>query len=211
MEWPEGLAKLFMSHIHAHRDFVAEVQVELADRGVGAFVAHNDIAPTHAWQEAIEEALQTCEATAAFLHHGFKESDWTDQEMGYCIARGVLVIPLRFDLTPYGFMGRWQAAPCVGKTPAQIADIVHLAMLHDPRTQDSTEDGLLYVLGQSTSFDEANRRAGYLTRVKNWNSAPKLRALERCLQNDQVQRGWKAKKVIQGILKEHPVEDAAPF
>ena len=134
MDWRDGYQKLFMSHIATHKALVGEVAEELIDRGIHGFVAHNDISPSRSWEGEIKEALQTCDAMAAFLHEGFKESHWTDQEVGFCLARDVKIIPLRFDLDPYGFMGRYQAAPSRGKTAREIGDLVHDA-LDDSRTQ----------------------------------------------------------------------------
>ena len=140
MDWRDGYVKLFMSHIAEHKALVGEVAEELIDHGIHGFVAHNDISPSRSWEDEIKEALQTCDAMAAFLHKGFKESPWTDQEVGFCLARDVKIIPLRFDLNPYGFMGRYQAAPSQGKTAREIGDLVHDAlddsqqlMMEDPK------------------------------------------------------------------------------
>ena len=47
----------------------------------------------------------------ALLTEGFHESNWTDQEVGFALARGILVIPVKYESAPYGFMGRIQAQP----------------------------------------------------------------------------------------------------
>src|SRR5262249_54560409 len=73
-----------------------------------AFVAHEDIEPSLEWQDVIEEALKTCGAMVAWLTPDFPTSDWTDQEIGYCLARETLVIPVRVGLDPYGFVGKYQ-------------------------------------------------------------------------------------------------------
>ena len=96
---------------------------------------------------------------AAFLHEGFKESHWTDQEVGFCLARDVKIIPLRFDLNPYGFMSRYQAAPSRGKTAREIGDLVLDALLDDSRTQRKAEDGIISSLKDSQQFKETNKRA----------------------------------------------------
>jgi nucleoside 2-deoxyribosyltransferase len=84
--------------------------VDLAERlseyGVTGFVAHEDIEPTKEWEEEIRLALTTCDALAALLRDGFRASTWTDQEVGFAIGRGILVVPIRMGLDPYGFMAR---------------------------------------------------------------------------------------------------------
>lgn len=58
-----------------------------ATAAIAVFVAHAAINPTEEWQQVIEYALRSCDACAALLAPGFKESDWTDQEVGFCMAR----------------------------------------------------------------------------------------------------------------------------
>lgn len=83
--------------------------MELAKRSIDAFVAHDSIEPTEDWKAVILHALASCDACLALLTPGFHESVWCDQEVGFCIARDVLVIPLNFGLMPYGFFGSYQA------------------------------------------------------------------------------------------------------
>jgi hypothetical protein len=107
--WREDRIRLFLSHISAEKVFVSEVREALAALGIDGFVAHEDIEPTDDWQNAIEAALKECDALVAFLHPGFHASNWTDQEVGFVLARGVLVVPVRLGDDPYGFIGRYQA------------------------------------------------------------------------------------------------------
>jgi hypothetical protein len=80
-----------------------------------------DIEPTKEWQDEIEAGLYSMDALAAVLMQGFKESNWTDQEVGIAIGRGVFVIPIIHGLTPYGFIGKFQGLQAAGKTVAQVA------------------------------------------------------------------------------------------
>ena len=40
---------------------------------------------------------------------GFHKRDWTDQEVGYALARAVPIIAMRLERDPYGFLGKFQA------------------------------------------------------------------------------------------------------
>ncbi len=48
--WPEGRFRLFLSHLATHKVEVSSLKIELAKRGVAAFVAHEDIEPSSEWQ-----------------------------------------------------------------------------------------------------------------------------------------------------------------
>jgi hypothetical protein len=49
------------------------------------------------------------DAFVAVMTERFHVSDWTDQEVGFALARGVPVIALRLGRDPYGFLGKFQA------------------------------------------------------------------------------------------------------
>lgn len=108
-DWTPGYFRLFITHVSARRDVAGSLREGLKAYGIDAFVAHETIAPTTPWQDEIEDALVTCNACAAILSDGFKESDWCDQEVGVCVGRRVLVLAIDDGLDPYGFIGRFQA------------------------------------------------------------------------------------------------------
>jgi hypothetical protein len=122
--WVPGCFRAFMSHISADKTFVSETKTELSRYGIDGFGAHEDIEPTKEWVTEIEIALSTCHAMVAFLTPDFHSSKWTDQELGYCLRRGVLIIPIRLGCDPYGFIGRYQAPQGAGKTAAGLAAVL---------------------------------------------------------------------------------------
>lgn len=58
------------------------------------------------------------------LHcEGFSNSVWCQQEVGYALARGVKIIPLKFDgkENPTGFIGKYQGLSRLKKTGREVA------------------------------------------------------------------------------------------
>src|SRR5262249_45002832 len=102
--WQPDMFRLFISHLSAHRPFAAELQESVLRFGISGFVAHNDIEPTAEWQSQIEVALATCESLVALLHPNFHASNWTDQEIGAAMGRGVPVYAVQLGQVPYGFI-----------------------------------------------------------------------------------------------------------
>src|ERR1019366_2724584 len=142
--WEDGTFRLFMSHITADKVLVANVKVELEKRGISAFVAHEDIKPTKKWEEEIEKALATCDSLAAFVTPNFHASNWTDQEVGYCIRRRILIIPLGLGATPYGFMGKYQGAQCKGLDAPNIAEKVFSILMEQPLSSAKLANALVH-------------------------------------------------------------------
>lgn len=92
--------RLFLSHLARHRTIVGRVGDRLSAFGVEGFVAHDSIEPSEEWQAVIEAALVDCDAMAVFLHEGFRESKWCDQEVGWALGRGRPMLPLNLGVIP---------------------------------------------------------------------------------------------------------------
>lgn len=168
--WEQDSFRLFISHLASHKLTAHELKSHLAFYGIEGFVAHEDIQPGKAWQLVIESALHSCDALVALLHDGFRESDWCDQEVGIALGRGVPVVPMQYDLYPYGFFGSVQA---ITKAEAQHAKRLVLSLvlilLHDKRTADKLTEAMVQQLTDARSFDQANRLSELLA-----NEAPLL-------------------------------------
>ena len=136
---------------------VAGLKAELANWGVTAFLAHQDIEPAREWQTEIESALATMDVLVAVVEPGFRESAWTDQETGYALGRGVEVIPLLAGLDPYGFVGKIQGVQAKGKLPAAVADELGLVLLRTPRYREQMIPGISAFLASASSKVKVSR------------------------------------------------------
>jgi hypothetical protein len=148
--------RLFISHTHAHREEVGHLAWALVDEGIVGFVAHDSIGATLEWENEIARALQECEALAAYLTKDFPESDWTDQEVGVVVGRGLLVLALKVEIDPYGFMARYQAMKAPSGIDwsvlaAQIAD----ALRDHPSTKAAMTEATVDRFVRSHSYNDA--------------------------------------------------------
>ena len=108
--WGSEPIRLFISHRDSVKTEVHELASNLRDYGVSAFVAHDAIEPDEDWQKEIEIALQSMEAMLAYISDDFFGSVWTNQEIGYALARQVPVISIKFgQIDPAGFIRHKQA------------------------------------------------------------------------------------------------------
>ncbi|QTJ67952.1 toll/interleukin-1 receptor domain-containing protein [Rhodococcus sp. ZPP] len=113
---------VFASHLAKHKAVVHEVSAALTEYGITLFVAHDSITVDAQWHDEIEKALDRADAGLVFLHDGFKESAWCDQEVGWLLGRHVPVMALKFDTDPYGPLGKHQAQVIRTQTPTTIAE-----------------------------------------------------------------------------------------
>src|SRR6516225_1978448 len=103
--WGDDGYRIFLSHKAEVKREAGALKDKLGLFGATCFVAHEDIQPTKAWQDEIENALKSMDAFVALLTKKYHYSKWTDQEVGFAVCRGVPVIAVRFDIDPYGFIG----------------------------------------------------------------------------------------------------------
>ena len=165
--WQPFHFKLFLSHLSSFKKTTCLLQNALKQFGVSSFVAHVDIEPTKDWQDEIEAGLYSMDALAAILMPGFKESSWTDQEVGFAVGRGVLVIPIIKGLTPYGFISKYQGLHANGKSVAAVAEDIFRILISSPKTRTRMLTCLTETTLQSATEEEALEKLGHLESVKN--------------------------------------------
>jgi hypothetical protein len=106
------------------------------------------------------------DALAAILMPGFKQSNWTDQEVGVAVGRGVLVVPIIRGLNPYGFISKYQGMQASGKTVAQVADELFTIIVKSPRTRSRMLSALVETTLRSLTEADALEKLCHLSKVK---------------------------------------------
>jgi hypothetical protein len=199
--WRKRMFRLFVTHLSAEKVLAAQLQEALLNYGISGFVAHNDIEPTLEWQSQIETALATADSLVALLHPEFHESNWTDQEIGFAMGRGLPVFAVRFGQDPYGFIGRFQGFTGNGKTPEILARELFDGYRKNKQTQKRMGEVLLNLFEDSSSFASAKSRIGYLEQLDVWDATfvPRLEAALDA--NSQISGSWGVPERVQALAK----------
>lgn len=163
--WEPFHFKLFLSHISSFKKTTSQLQAALRTFGVSAFVAHVDIEPTKEWQGEIEAGLYSMDALAAILMPGFKDSNWTDQEVGIAIGRGVLIIPIMRGQTPYGFISKYQGLYAEGKTVVEVAASIFKILTVSPKTRSKMLSCLVETTVRASSEEDAIQKLGHIASI----------------------------------------------
>jgi len=200
LPWQANRFRLFLSHISAAKTLASDAKTALATRAIDGFVAHEDIEPTKEWVVQIELALETCDALAAILTDGFHESKWTDQEIGFCVNRRILIIPVRLGVTPYGFISRYQALTPSIKDATVVADRLFEILCKHDLTAEKMSAALVAQFADSDSFASAKANAKLLQRVRAW-TPERLREIEQAVEkNRQVREAIGVPEVVRAIV-----------
>lgn len=157
--WGETGYRIFLSHKTGVKKETAGLKEKLRTFGASCFVAHEDIHPTKAWQDEIENALTTMDAFVALLTEDFHDSLWTDQEVGFALGRGVPILAVKLGKDPYGFIGKFQALSCGWKeAPLGIAKLL--------ATEPGMLDAYITAASQCPSFAVGNELAELLPAIQ---------------------------------------------
>lgn len=125
--------------------------------GNDSIIAHQDIEPSREWQAEIEAALASMHILVALVEPGFRESSWTDQEVGFALGREVEVIPLLAGQIPHGFIAKIQGIQVKGRKPAPVAEELVQLLLRKPRYRTTLLQGVAATLATSNNFAQEDR------------------------------------------------------
>lgn len=174
---------IFLSHKAEVRGQVQNLKEGLESYGVEAFVAHSDIYPGAEWQEEILEVLEDMDAFVPILTKDFRDSEWTDQEVGYALAREVPIIPLIVGMNPYGFIGKYQGIKCSWKdAPMEIVK----ALMDDSEMVDT----FINAVFDCQSLTQANRLSRILPSIEGLTKEQVSRMVAAFKENEFVNNSY---------------------
>lgn len=200
--WEEGKLRIFISHLAIEREFAAELKRSFSKFEISSFVAHNDIEPTKEWQDEIEGALASCDVLVALLHPDFHASNWTDQETGFAMGRGIPTFAVRLGLDPYGFIGRFQAFNGVGKSADDLATEIFKACRKQKSIHKRIVETLVRLFENSGSFARSKERIGYLEELEVLDKRFLDRIENAVKLNNQISESWGVKERVEALVKE---------
>jgi len=161
--WGDEGYRIFLSHKADVKKETADLKNRLQLFGISCFVAHEDIHPTKAWQDEIENALVTMDGFVALMTANFHDSDWTDQEVGFAFARGIPIVAVRLGKDPYGFIGKFQGLSSTWATATE--DIAKILIKNDRMFS-----AYVQALRKCPSWDHGNILAKALTGIERLNT-----------------------------------------
>lgn len=166
--WDAGMVRLFISHRDTDKKAAHELAAALKRRGISSFVAHDTIEPDEDWQKEIERALLTMDAMLALITDTFFDSAWTNQEIGFALARQVPVVGLKIATRdPVGFIRNRQA---IKGHPTRMdfnsADVFDVLAKRLPSSSGIRKDVLDYFM-RSPSWAESETRFESIVRLGN--------------------------------------------
>jgi len=186
--WKADSFRLFLSHAHEHKVIAGEIRDQFAPWQVDVFVAHDTIEPSREWQDEIESALGTADALAALLTPEFVRSKWCDQEVGFCLARGIPLVPITFGAMPHGFIGKFQGLRAEGQITWSITPALFRILATHEALQEKMDWPIVKRYVNSRNFDGTREAFNLLKRIPadRWTEEMVRDVEMKALDNKQV-------------------------
>lgn len=199
--WQQGYFRLFISHSVVIRESAHKLKQALAPFGVASFVAHDDIEPAHEWQSEIESALRTMDALVALISPEFMSSKWCDQEVGYALGRGKLVLPISKDTTPHGFIAKIQGLQSKGLEVKDVANKVVEILIQNESSSPRMTEVLVEKLVNSWSWASSRDTMALLEKTPRITSVQAGRLLKAVEENNEVKHAFKVSDKINSLIE----------
>ena len=214
--WPDGRFRLFLSHVARYRIEVSKLKNQLACCGVASFVAHEDIEPSLEWRGEIELGLRSMHALAALITPDFHASPWTDQEIGWALGRGVLVVPVRLGFDPYGLAGKYQGVSGNLDQPEPLATSIAKALLANSQTHGEMRRSLVKAFSEAVGYKMAIALQRLVVEVTDFTDEEKESLKKTCTENRQVAGAYNVTEAVYAAFGAPPLstptgEDEIPF
>lgn len=197
------MLKVFLSYHHNARKTAGRVKDSLSALGMDGFLAHEDLEPSVDWQKEILRALKKCDVFIPLLTRSFHSSLWTDQETGIAVARGKVIMPVRFSVLPYGFIGKFQALKAQ-KDLQETCWKIALNLASKTVFKEAVTEGVITAFLRSGSFEESARCAKVLPKFEPFSVADLNRIVEGAARNSQIFGGWAAREYVRKLIGENP-------
>jgi hypothetical protein len=192
-----------MSYQHEDRKLAGQFKHYLELFGFSVFLAHEDIEPSEEWPETILHELRSTDVFLPLLTSRYGQSQYTDQESGIAIDRGVLIIPLKVEIDPYGFLHKYQALTIdTEDVQATCVKILNTIKRHD-YLKEKLRDSLIQGFANSYSFEDASLKSDYLLIQSPYSEEEVNEILRIASQNNNIYGSFKARENIELLIEEN--------
>ncbi|OGC84065.1 MAG: hypothetical protein A2W07_02975 [candidate division Zixibacteria bacterium RBG_16_43_9] len=195
--------RIFVSYSSEDKQLAGAIKEGFEHYGMDVFLAHEDITPSAEWQETILKRLKQTDVFIPLLTNNFKESNWTDQETGIAVANRKLIVPLRVDINPYGFIAKVQAFKFKYDTSRgsngsktyscwdSCLEITKL-ILNKKKLRENLKDCLIRSFAKSNSFEDANKKTEMLENYEAFSKEQIEEIVKGSIENRQIYEAYKA-------------------
>lgn len=196
--------KVFLSYSAIDKKLAGKIKRRLEDYGLEVFLAHEDIAPSAEWQKTILQNLENCNVFIPVFTKNFKDSDWTDQEIGIVLAKKKFIIPLSVDIIPYGFLNKLQSLKLSSKPIYLSCEEIIKILKDNSKFERPLLNSVIKTFLNSENFEEAKNKSRILLKFDEAFTAKQVNEIIRgSTQNNQIYGSFGAQCALRELIQKH--------
>ena len=188
--------KIFVSYSALDKKIASQIKKLLKKYGLNVFLAHDDIEPSEEWIERILIELKSCDVFIPLLTEHFDESNWTDQETGFVLARDIPIIPLKLSVDPHGFISKFQALKIDLRNLEVAIEKLTKTIASKPKLKKVFRDALIKKFGNSDTFQEAKENTQLLLSFNGYSTSQIEKIIKYAIENYQIHGSFAAKREL---------------
>lgn len=179
--------------------------------GFSVFLAHEDISPALDWELNIIKNLKEADVVIPLITDNFRNSDFTDQELGMALALNKIIIPIKLsDINPYGFIKKIQALKCYTSPSGVINAVTKLVFVlidndEFSKYKDLVIDSVVEAFCKSNMYQTTSIIIRILTKIKNFNKDQIVSLKSAIRNNDQVYGFFALPDFIKFLTDKHKI------
>ena len=194
--------KIFISYLTADGHLAGNIKEELDANGFETFLAHEDIRPTQIWMDNIFQKIEETDVILTLLAKDFSKSVWCNQEIGIGLALKKLIIPIKIDQNPEGFLSKYQALKYQRDEKFPITKLLAIIAASE-NLGPEFRNFLVEVLGDSNSFIDSGINAGRIIDIKEFTTEQLEKIMTASISNDQIYIGATARKILLSYMYDY--------
>ena len=207
---------IFVSHSIKDLQLAKEIKEILELFGLNVFLAHQDIVPASDFDKVLLEKLQSSVIFMPLLTRNFQESEWTGQEIGIAVTSKSIILPIKFDIDPYGFIKNKQAVPFDNNDLySSMGKLMSAIIVNLPQYQRSiirrTVIQNLVKYDKCYSFDIARVHMMIISGLQDISEQEMNQIASAIIENVQIHDSFSASHYIRSILEQNKNKLAARF
>lgn len=193
--------RIFLSHTEKYKKLAGEIKSSFKDFGIEVFLAHDDLTPSKDWRDELVRNIKTCDIFIPLLTEDYSDSQWTDQECGMAYYDNKIIIPLKIDVDPYGFIGKYQALKFNSKLISESCEEILDIIWEHKSLEEQLKDCLIRAFIRSITFRGAERRAERLDKYKSFTEEQIEEIIRGSIKNTQINDSYGCKPILRKWLK----------
>lgn len=195
--------RVFLSYSVRDKKIASVIKIHLESFKLVVFLAHEDISPSIEWQNTILKELKTCDIFIPILTTNFSDSEWTDQESGIALASDRIIVPLKIDINPYGFVAKYQALK-INQDNYRLSCLEIIRTIYEHRKyRGAIRNCVIRAFAESYSFIDAAQKSNVLVELGDFTDTEINEIIHASSSNNQIHDSFKAKENLSILIKRY--------